>query len=430
MKKNYANFSFIALAFICIFQLFFITSLIYLTTELLINTYNAYSFIISINTIPLAYYYRPIIVFCGLVILLAIMNIRKKFQDNNINFLLLVFEIIICFVIMYATSFASNAIILLVIANMLQMTKDKEHKGFALAVFVILYLLSNYNIISNIIPIINFDSYLNIYNYNASSLFMTINDLLYSISIMLFIFFILFFIQDQYNESKKIKALNEELNDLNVQLKGYAEIKEKMGETKERNRLAREIHDTLGHTLTGIATGLDACITIVDSNTDLVKKQLQLLSNVAKEGLNDVRRSVSKLRIDALDNHTLKYALEKMIAEYENTTNAKIHFICHLSSLEFQLDEEEAIYRIVQESCTNAIRHGKASEIFITFGIDSDKLIIIIEDNGIGCKDIKEGFGLHHMKERVKLLNGTVRYYSTEGFSVIVEVPIRKDIQS
>ena len=60
--------------------------------------------------------------------------------------------------------------------------------------------------------------------------------LFFGLFLLLFIFFILFFIQDQYNESKKIKALNEELNDLNVQLKGYAEIKEKMGETKERNR--------------------------------------------------------------------------------------------------------------------------------------------------------------------------------------------------
>ena len=70
--------------------------------------------------------------------------------------------------------------------------------------------------------------------------------------------------------------MNNELKNLNEQLKEYADIREKMGETRERNRLAREIHDTLGHTLTGLSVGLDACVVTSDIDLEATKKQLRL----------------------------------------------------------------------------------------------------------------------------------------------------------
>ena len=413
------------------FTVWYIAIVMYYTLVHVTQSGYASDFIKNISTlsnVPIRSFYIAVFGFIGLFCFVSIRKKIRFFSRHQIIPILI--ELGLSLLIMKNISFSATCILFLIIADSLLYVDKPVDRSICIILVFLAYMLSNYGYLSNYIPMISFQEYLSVYNSKTHGLLLGIEVTLSNLNIVLFIAYIFLYLQKQMDETQKFAALNAELKRLNNQLKGYANLREKMGETKERNRLAREIHDTLGHTLTGIATGLDACITIVDSNTDLVKKQLQLLSNVAKEGLNDVRRSVSKLRIDALDNHTLKYALEKMIAEYENTTNAKIHFICHLSSLEFQLDEEEAIYRIVQESCTNAIRHGKASEIFITFGIDSDKLIIIIEDNGIGCKDIKEGFGLHHMKERVKLLNGTVRYYSTEGFSVIVEVPIRKDIQS
>ncbi len=119
--------------------------------------------------------------------------------------------------------------------------------------------------------------------------------------------------------------------------------------------------------------------------------------------------------------------MESTIEDFVRTTGVIVHFICHLETFKFQADEEEAIYRIIQEGTTNAVRHGKASEIFISFGMDHDILIIIVEDNGIGCDNIQEGFGLHHMKERVALLNGNVRCYGTNGFVLIVELPLREE---
>ena len=122
---------------------------------------------------------------------------------------------------------------------------------------------------------------------------------------------------------------------------------------------------------------------------------------------------------------SLENAIHQMIEEMSKGTNTKIYFVSYIDKLRFEADEEETIYRIIQESTTNAIRHGKASEIWIRVSEKNEELIIMISDNGMGCNDIKEGFGLRHMRERVELLNGTLFCESVYGFAVIVKIPIR-----
>ena len=92
---------------------------------------------------------------------------------------------------------------------------------------------------------------------------------------------------------------------------------ERMAQTRERNRLAREIHDTLGHTLTGIVTGLDACMALVDVSPEQTRKQLSLLSKVGREGIRDIRRSVNELRPDSLERLSLEVAIRKMVTDNE-----------------------------------------------------------------------------------------------------------------
>ena len=193
----------------------------------------------------------------------------------------------------------------------------------------------------------------------------------------------------------------------------------------ERNRIAREIHDTLGHTMTGLSAGIDACIALIDYSVDETKKQLSIISGVARQGLKDVRRSMKKLRPDTLERESLESAIEKLITETMSTSKVSIEFQSFLPSLVFEDDEEDTIYRIVQEGITNAIRHGHASRIFINFKKVDIWLVIRIRDNGIGCKDIHKGFGLTHMKERVDMLHGTVTYSSNNGFQVVAKLPIR-----
>ena len=86
-------------------------------------------------------------------------------------------------------------------------------------------------------------------------------------------------------------------------------------------------------------------------------------------------------------------------------------------------DEEEVIYRVVQEGITNANQHGKATEATVTIGTEPGRNYIIIADNGHGCEDVEPGFGLRHMQERLDLLHGRLRYWSDNGFTLEATIP-------
>ena len=111
--------------------------------------------------------------------------------------------------------------------------------------------------------------------------------------------------------------------------------------------------------------------------------------------------------------------------EMRQATSAEITYECKTGLNGFDDDEEEIIYRIVQESITNSIRHGKAEKIHIVIDREYNMLRIRIQDNGLGCKEIKKGFGLHHMQERLNMLQGELYCNGDHGFVVEARIPIR-----
>lgn len=181
-----------------------------------------------------------------------------------------------------------------------------------------------------------------------------------------------------------------------------------MTEIKERNRLAREIHDTLGHALTGIIAGLDASIVTMDYAPEATKEQLSKIRAAAQHGIKDVRRSMHMLRPEDLETLPLKEAVGKVVREFGETSGVKIQLQFDNFPEKLREDQTEVLYRIVQEALTNASRHGHATEVKIFMVQENDYLKILIRDNGLGCAHIKKGFGLHHMSERVGMLGGSV----------------------
>jgi signal transduction histidine kinase len=245
-------------------------------------------------------------------------------------------------------------------------------------------------------------------------------------------------IQSQIDENTKIKELYgklyqtaEELKVVNIQLEDYAKKSEEMAKTRERNRLAREIHDTIGHNLTGIATGLEACCELIDRDPEKTKAQMYKISELAKKGLLDVRRSVSELRPDTLERFALIPAIRKLSEDINDCANTKV--MLHIKGEVFKLnaDEEETIYRVIQEGITNAVRHGKAKEIRIELVFETGNLCLKIVDDGNGCIKITEGFGLKHIKERVGMLAGWAEFCSDEtgGFIIRAHIPIRGRVE-
>lgn len=419
---------FVLLVCVNFMAILFVSGMIYITLQRIIDLNIAREFlsqvIMMIPSAPLMMLLKPILWFIVLLILMSIGRFKPLNKKENITISAIC--IFCCIYIMYCLQFSNNSIMLLFIAYVLYTNKDNNTRLIFLLISIILYLIANYNVLLFLHPIA-FNEFISFYNSGMQSMLNIIDNFLLMLNIIVFIMFMFVMILEEVNESKRVLQLNEELQLLNLQLQEYASIQEKMGETKERNRLAREIHDTLGHTLTGLSVGIDAAMMILDIDSHTTKKQLQVLSETARQGLKDVRRSVEKLRPDALESYSLKEALEKMIIDFEAVSKVNINFVCHLESLVFNKDEEEVIYRIIQEGLTNALRHGHAKNVFISFALDNNTLIIIIEDDGIGCENVEYGFGLHHMEERIKILHGKLRAYGYDGFVIIAEIPLRKE---
>ena len=162
---------------------------------------------------------------------------------------------------------------------------------------------------------------------------------------------------------------------------------------------------------------------------ELTKQQLNKIRAAAKKGITDVRRSVKKLRPDDLERLPFQEALMEMTKNYSESSGMEITFDIFSWSEHLRQDQEDVIYRVLQECITNAKRHGHATKVKITIGGNENYLLIVIADNGQGCDEVKQGFGLKHMRERLELLRGTIHYWSDEGFIVEAMIPLNREAE-
>lgn len=409
------NLNFLILIFISVVTMFGVRGCI--------NDKSALDFLNTAGKLPVAQWKIFILSIGYFICLLFLLSLQCK---NNFElFIKITVEILVGLMICNTVYFGYAGVILLILADAIRYAPNMKYRLWVILIACIIYMIVDANVISTVYTCVPLETMWMYYDVNSRVLLFAVLKFLNALNLFSFIYYMVVLIVDQMSEKKRILCLNEELEQKNAQLLEYAKQMETVVQTKERNRLAREIHDTLGHALTGIITGLDACIMLIDVAPDAVKTQLTAIADVARQGMTDVRRSIKALRPDALDKIKLKEALKQMISEISQSTGVKIQFDCDIEFDYFNQDEEDVVYRIVQESITNGIRHGKASEINVNIQREYNLLTITIKDNGIGCPDVKQGFGLHHMHERLQMLNGRLKYDGSDGFTVCAEIPIR-----
>lgn len=333
--------------------------------------------------------------------------------------------------VIFALHLAYNGLLLYVVVDLIDGLHGRTRRRF-LGAMTALFLLTGLGALQGALHVAPFSEYLLYFDMHTRQLLQSVVDLLGALHLILFVVYMVVLIGQRTEENSAIRRLNGELeqaNDrlsvMNEQLKAYAAESERMAETRERNRLAREIHDTLGHALTGITAGADACIQMLEISPEMAKKQMERIAATAREGMNEVRRSVRALRPDALERMQLTDALGKLCTEMQTTSQAEITLDLQAEDLRLSPDEEDAVYRIVQESITNAIRHGHATAVRVRIAAEERRLGITVTDNGCGCAKIEPGFGLRHMRERLRLLNGTLKVKSEKGFELHAEIPLR-----
>jgi signal transduction histidine kinase len=196
---------------------------------------------------------------------------------------------------------------------------------------------------------------------------------------------------------------------------------------QERRRLARELHDETGQALTSILLGLR---TVEEARgEESMRAAVGEVRDLVRATLQDVRQLAVELRPKALDDFGLVAALERLTETFREQTGIALAFQSMLPAERLSAEIETALYRIVQESLTNIVKHARAGTVSITLGRKRDAVTVVVEDDGVGfdpARTREEGLGLIGMRERVALVGGrlTIESRPGAGTTFVVEVPV------
>jgi signal transduction histidine kinase len=200
--------------------------------------------------------------------------------------------------------------------------------------------------------------------------------------------------------------------------------------TRERNRIAREIHDTIAQALTGVVVQLrSADLAAADGSLDEARQHLRHAVELARDGLGEARRSVRGLRQSALDESDLCTAAARLLDRTTQQTSVEPVFVVKGEPRQLASDAEAGILRMIQEGLTNALRHADATRFGVELMFDRRAVRLTLRDDGRGFDPVKthEGFGLIGIKERVAALRGRLSIASAvgHGTTIVVVLPYR-----
>jgi signal transduction histidine kinase len=213
-------------------------------------------------------------------------------------------------------------------------------------------------------------------------------------------------------------AVRDELRRVNSELRATQSLLEENTRIAERVRIARELHDLVGHHLTALTLNLEVVTHLVDGK---VLEHVQQAHSLAKLLLADVREVVSDMRQDDMVN--LADALHTLI---EGVPKPRIHLDLPSGAVMTEPQRAQVLLRCVQEMITNSVRHAQASNLWIRLSITGDGLAMSARDDGIGADKVAVGNGLLGMAERLKQLGGKLEIESEpgEGFALHAWLPM------
>jgi PAS domain S-box-containing protein len=224
---------------------------------------------------------------------------------------------------------------------------------------------------------------------------------------------------------------------LAFQLSRLARRAEQMAVTEERNRLAREIHDTMAQAFAGIVLHSEALGTSMAVSKRRSRKALSQIQKLARSGLDEARRSVQALRPKALEGGTLSQALEQAANRLAASGRLSCHFRQRGETRSLQLEAQNELFRIAQEALTNISKHARANSVWISLTFTAQQISLTVRDDGIGFAATaspkpKRTYGLAGMRERAQRIGGQLQIKCPKagGTSVHVRVPIGMNDQS
>lgn len=210
-------------------------------------------------------------------------------------------------------------------------------------------------------------------------------------------------------EKNRVEKLNKEIEELTIE--------------KERNRVAQEIHDNLGHNLVALNMNLDVVGNMLEEDNEIENIILRC-QRLTKNSMENLRRAVYALKDKEL-SQGLIVSIENLIHNIDDGSNIRIVSNIDENIENYSPEYKNIIYTTIKESITNSIKHGKCSEIEIDLKVE-DEVFMSIKDDGVGCEKILKGNGLIGIEEKMDNFGGKILYKTEEGdgFQTIVKLPI------
>lgn len=236
----------------------------------------------------------------------------------------------------------------------------------------------------------------------------------------------------QANEARQhSQQLLAELQEAHEQLQAYTSQAQQLAVAEERNRLAREMHDALGHRLTVAVVQLEGAQRLIPSNPDRSASMIEAMRGQLKQALAELRQTVSALRSPEASvalNGSLATAVSHLVQTFQEATGLGVDLTMPEELPLLPEAYRLALYRAAQESLTNVQRHAKAQQAWLVIAADDDDITLSVSDDGQGLGDeVGDGrFGLIGLRERAKQLGGSLMLGAADegGARIIMRLPV------
>ncbi len=210
---------------------------------------------------------------------------------------------------------------------------------------------------------------------------------------------------------------HEALQDAHQQLQQQSALAAELAASRERNRLARDLHDTLAHSLAGLVVELEAVGTLLDLDPKAARAELKKAQTLSRAGLNEARAAIRDLRESPAQDLGLGPALRQLASDLGERTGLLTHaeFVVSGSDLALPAATTNALYRMAQQALANTERHASATTVHLRLQTSDDALTLSISDDGVGfdlSKAVEGRYGLLGMRERADMIGATLQVES------------------
>jgi len=361
------------------------------------------------------------------ILLVAGFVFEEPYASRRLSLLIMMVSFfVLSLVIQFFTNQTRHQSILIVIMTGLMLVIEINskyavnyflHTLYILLIFYVIYMVKHRAAIglSTMVTLVSFVKFIQLLMIDLT--FANVALMVFFGSVQILVVAVGIFLKVYQEETRKTKGLYNDLLEAHDQLQVYADEIRDLSQMEARNRIARDLHDTLGHDMTGLIMQME----MADGHFEKgeTKEGLALLDaskQSARDSLKKVRQIVETLKSNE-ELEVVKSSVESIIDAYKDKTGIGVDYI-HKGNGQLKPEKSIVLYRVVQECLTNAVRHGQADRVKVILLYGSHGLDFQIEDNGPGAGQVIWGNGVTGMKERLEEVGGSLNVEGRPVFRV------------